>query len=1066
MEKMTKTTPFVWLAMLFIYGACAREEITGTSGGGGTELDVQFTVRLPESATATRALSGTDENEVREVQLLAFEPDNGAFSYTSYAKKIASSPGVSEEIYVAKLRTGNCDLMVLVNSNAYITASFPSKIDKGTSRETVISSLQMTLADKWITTSGTNYKPIPMWGIKEDVNVNKDTDLSGDNSFDVTRALAKINVLVDLEQGHAGTFELTSVRYHNRRTKGQLIPTDWNIASTHVQQPSVVAGDAGIETALLYDGTEITDDKNCQNEIYVLEAPKGSRDAHPKYPCLVVGGKYNNTPGYYRIDFSNKENTTDPYIPILRNHTYSIIITKVDGDGFTDPDDAYKSLPVNIEADIIDWNPQTIGDIYFDGQHYLSLEKGRYELPWKALTELTPENIIKIKTDYPDGWEWLGTEYDANGSDWLTFSGGNKGLKDDESERWLELHANPTRQPRTATITIAAGRIRGKIIVTQEASPDARLIVRDKDGNEVGNNAVITYKSDNWDIQECEYTIEWIPENELVTVSLVNPVNNYSKMEFADDSQMVKNGDLLSSATGEHTFGFNIAPFDTSAQKQQGNIDLSLKSAIQYTFTVGQGKDALTHTFIVENELLDVQAIKIGPCKQGRLYELEVAYNTPWELYLEGETSILDSRTLGDIPSEGGISGQTGRRTIRFRMEVGEEYDGKEIDFRFVKPGTAQRNIYDVVKAKSCYNFPNSYIVGTNSSFEFKVLKAYRMAESPLIGSPLKEGDMDVKLLWTDRADEFIVISSLQLDKNTTNPEQSVIKGTTNAEYGGNALIALMIDGEVVWSWHIWVVDYSPNKDPSYYYNSGIMTTLMDRNLGAWFDGFDSERTYGLYYQWGRKDPFLGPSTMSGRGQLGDGGNVTHTYDGGYYMKTQSAPGGENSLAASIKNPNLFYTASAYPNDWYAHSSGSQNSDLWYDYDGLKSDFDPCPDGWRTGGCFWVGKQFYYTWAFIPKGDDPRGWDYTGYLNIGKYPKAGYLRGDNGYYDLTGEECWLWYGNHSGQDIDGTIGEHESLIDRTFVRGDSEQKRTREGRNRANGVPVRCERDERDYWYR
>lgn len=1061
MRKAERMKPLVWLAILSFCGSCVREEIEVSTSSTGSEYEVHFTIRFSEHSSATRALNETDENEVKEIQVLAFEPDKGNFSYMSYAKKIGTPSGTDEEKYVTKLRSGNYDLMLLVNANEYIDASFPDKIAKGTSRTTVITSLQMMLTDKWVTTSGTTYRPIPMWGMKENVSVSKSTDLSGENSFDVTRALAKINVLVDLEEGHVGTFELTSVMYYNRRTKGQLIPNNWDATATYVQEPSLVTGDEAAKTALRYDGNEITENKNCINEIYVLEAPRGSRDDHPAYPCLVIGGKYNDTSGYYRIDFAYREGETDTYTPILRNHTYSVIITKVDGEGFTDPDDAYNSLPVNVTADIIDWNPQAIGDIYFDGQHYLSIEKGRYEFSWKALTRATFENLVKIKTDYPGGWKYIGVEYDNNERDWLTFVGGDKGGQNEDSERWISLYANSTKQVRTATITIAVGRIRGKIIVTQEPAPDAQLIIRDKDGNIVNNDAVITYQSDNWDIQECEYTLEWAPANALITVGLRNlNTTGYSPMEFADDSNMLRNGEVITFPTGEYTFGFSIAPFDTSVLKQKGETNLSIKSGIHYTFTLGEGQGAINQNFTVVNELLDVQATKLGGCKQGRLYGFEVTYNTPWELYLDGQYKILDSRTLSDLPSEGGIDGQTGKRTIYFRMEVEKDYDGEQVAFSFVKPGTGKTNMFDKVNVESHYNYPNSYMVGTNSSFSFEVIKAYYMWESNHIGKPLGKGELGLKVLWADQ----LVLSSIHLEENTEFPERSLIKGSTSG-ITGNALVALTLDDEVVWSWHIWVVDYSPDESPKYYYNSGIITTLMDRNLGAWHGGLGDERAYGLYYQWGRKDPFPGPSAVNGRGEIGNGGNVgLQIDDRNYYVEAREAPSSDN-LIESIRNPHLFYLSSTFPYDWYTHNTANQNSALWHDSDQLKSDFDPCPDGWRTGSCFRVNKQYYYTWAFIPYGESEYGWNYAGYLNIGMYPRAGYLRGDNGHYDLTKEECWLWYGTYSNQDTGGLVEGHESLIDRTFVNAKPESVRAREGSNRANGVPIRCERDEKNYWY-
>lgn len=76
----------------------------------------------------------------------------------------------------------------------------------------------------------------------------------------------------------------------------------------------------------------------------------------------------------------------------------------------------------------------------------------------------------------------------------------------------------------------------------------------------------------------------------------------------------------------------------------------------------------------------------------------------------------------------------------------------------------------------------------------------------------------------------------------------------------GNAVIgAYDADGELIWSWHIWATDYDPDAEGGTVDFNGY--TLMNRNLGALAnDNSTTDKilaSYGLYYQWGRKDPFL-----------------------------------------------------------------------------------------------------------------------------------------------------------------------------------------------------------------
>ena len=136
----------------------------------------------------------------------------------------------------------------------------------------------------------------------------------------------------------------------------------------------------------------------------------------------------------------------------------------------------------------------------------------------------------------------------------------------------------------------------------------------------------------------------------------------------------------------------------------------------------------------------------------------------------------------------------------------------------------------------------------------------------------------------------------------------------------GNALIAVKdANGTILWSWHIWVVDFDPFRSGQVYIGGNM---LMDRNLGALSvvpsnDGMDYS-AYGLYYQWGRKDP----SPLHG-GVAPSNTIIWYTSTNGY-----------NSLEASISNPNVFVADI----DW-------NTSDKWSEF---KTMYDPCPVGWRV----------------------------------------------------------------------------------------------------------------------
>lgn len=161
----------------------------------------------------------------------------------------------------------------------------------------------------------------------------------------------------------------------------------------------------------------------------------------------------------------------------------------------------------------------------------------------------------------------------------------------------------------------------------------------------------------------------------------------------------------------------------------------------------------------------------------------------------------------------------------------------------------------------------------------------------------------------------------------------------------GNAVIgAFDADGTLIWSWHIWATDYDPlAADGTVDFNG---YTMMTRNLGALADSnastADILASYGLYYQWGRKDPFIGPSTYNaGKGESaamysGTGARV--------YLKTAVSSAENGTMEFAVRNPLTFIVGvagSEYDWLWSAHSD-----DLWSDL--RKSANDPCPSGWRV----------------------------------------------------------------------------------------------------------------------
>lgn len=195
----------------------------------------------------------------------------------------------------------------------------------------------------------------------------------------------------------------------------------------------------------------------------------------------------------------------------------------------------------------------------------------------------------------------------------------------------------------------------------------------------------------------------------------------------------------------------------------------------------------------------------------------------------------------------------------------------------------------------------------------------------------------------------------------------------------GNALLAAFDEaGAILWSWHIWitdmpaVIDFQNNAIPQ----SGGQTDgyyCMDRNLGATSaNRADGYETFGLYYQWGRKDPFIGDKSEERQRDTQNGGwmNVTKPFgnssaltvcnpaytEAEWAMVNTTTENG--SIAYATAHPMTFLNGdpNAGKADWVKKDNfeSSEWSNIIYDADRSlwrpfqKSNYDPCPVGYQV----------------------------------------------------------------------------------------------------------------------
>ena len=316
---------------------------------------------------------------------------------------------------------------------------------------------------------------------------------------------------------------------------------------------------------------------------------------------------------------------------------------------------------------------------------------------------------------------------------------------------------------------------------------------------------------------------------------------------------------------------------------------------------------------------------------------------------------------------------------------------------------------YDLSKTASanCYIVDGSVSANANKVFKFKAYKGKGTNQVGKIAS--------VEVLWETKNNASAVaaksvIAAVDYDKQTANEYYEICFKTPETLSAGNAVIAAKNSGgEVLWSWHIWIPS-TPITSSTYGISSARM---MDRNLGALLiaegdaDTDIDVESCGLFYQWGRKDPFPGPGNLLG-GYDSSSATVSGT------VNTRSM----TSSSEIYKYPNSFVETGADTDD-YKDWSTDHSSSLW---GSSKNQNDPCPPGWKlpifSGSTGLWGKDntdktalsgyilnTTHHWLRLGVAYDALNPSTTGYVY---FPLAGYRTQDNSAYAYAGGRALIW----------------------------------------------------------
>lgn len=316
------------------------------------------------------------------------------------------------------------------------------------------------------------------WG-----KISIDKLLEANPSVTMLRQCAKISLEID--KGIQGNFTNAGLYVYNMATKAAIAPANYTELTT--------TDDLAESTALrtednpLGGGTATT--------VAVNETSAGKA-------MVIIKANYKKSEeedyreGYYKVALYKDANKTTQYA-LLRNHHYTIKVTKVNDYGFSTLDEAKKSQPENrLEVEVRDDNPEITRMIACKD----------YELgvsDYQEVNANTTEATVTIVTTLPKATSSNGKLYDVKiNNSWITdwqqetenniqeTSSSSKGKK---YTLKLKLEKNnQSENPRPGIITVTSGDLSLDITIKQAGfdfrKDDERRVTMQYNNSTVADN--------------------------------------------------------------------------------------------------------------------------------------------------------------------------------------------------------------------------------------------------------------------------------------------------------------------------------------------------------------------------------------------------------------------------------------------------------------------------------------------------------------------------------------------------------------------------------------------------
>lgn len=308
--------------------------------------------------------------------------------------------------------------------------------------------------------------------------------LDGTANVSLYRQYAKVTLKVDAAVNAVKPVfpeEDAGLIINNTAAKSAIAPADYNVLTEDLAATTKFSNtNVGNETS---------------REVAVTETSAGEAN-------VIIRAKYNGKEGYYKVGLYKDAKTKKDQYALLRNHNYTITVTKVNDYGFKTLDEAIKAQPENrIEVDIVDDNPAITNmiackDYELGVSDNLSLKATNTEANITLVTTLESATsadgkLYGVSINPADSWIKFDKDKDVPETK----------LPESESKPSpgmkyvlpFRLDPNIDETPRTGTVTISSGDLKLDVKITQAGydfmrdDPNRRVIML-KNDSEIQRN--------------------------------------------------------------------------------------------------------------------------------------------------------------------------------------------------------------------------------------------------------------------------------------------------------------------------------------------------------------------------------------------------------------------------------------------------------------------------------------------------------------------------------------------------------------------------------------------------